>query len=261
MFSWSFRLWGQIKRCSTPGSLVRESIATPGLQYKLCKPKWQHGFVQLATTRHSEVCEQWIQLLWLRCATGFIMFLENELPTYTHDCTIISIFFSSFPQKDHAPEVVIWRWQNYASMAVTETLSMQSVSVKQGNVLSKLNEFHDSAMLSVEGQKRMDRKGWYEELLVAPSCGFPFEFHSQRIGCDLVECRETWNPNVSFAFLYGCVSWIDPATPNMELYDPAVWNPWPPFLRSFPWSPIVNLSTSLGQPSWAISVVASLESV
>ena len=99
MFSWSFRLWGQIKRCSTPGSLVRESIATPGLQYKLCKPKWQHGFVQLATTRHSEVCEQWIQLLWLRCATGFIMFLENELPTYTDDCTIISIFFSSFPQK------------------------------------------------------------------------------------------------------------------------------------------------------------------
>ena len=76
-------------------------------------------------------------------------------------------------------------------MAVIETLSMQSVSVKQGNVLSKLNEFHDSAMLSVEGQKRMDRKGWYEELLVAPSCGFPFEFHSQRIGCDLVECRET----------------------------------------------------------------------
>ena len=76
MFPWSFGLWGQMKRCSTPGSLVRESIATPGLQYKLCKPKWQHGFVQLATTRHSEVCEQWIQLLWLRCTTGIVFFGE-----------------------------------------------------------------------------------------------------------------------------------------------------------------------------------------
>ena len=68
--------------------------------------------------------------------------------------------FSSFPPKNHAPEVVIWTWQNYAiwihGMAVIETRSMQSVSVKQGNVLSKLNESHDSAMLSVEGQKRME---------------------------------------------------------------------------------------------------------
>lgn len=76
MFPWSFGLWGQMKRSTTTGSLVRASIATPGLQYKLCKPKWQHGFVQLAMTRQSEVCEQWIQLLWLRCTRGIMFFGE-----------------------------------------------------------------------------------------------------------------------------------------------------------------------------------------
>ena len=59
-------------------------------------------------------------------------------------------------------------------MAVIETLSMQSASVKQGNVLSKLNEFHDSAMLSVEGQKRMGDWGMEEQHLVTLISLFEF---------------------------------------------------------------------------------------
>ena len=107
MFPWSFGLWGQMKRCSTPGSLVRESIATPGLQYKLCKPKWQHGFVQLAMIRQSEVCEQWIQLLWLRCTTGIMFFGEwdSGMPVTAN---LTAPKFSSFPRSPQKIKPLRW---------------------------------------------------------------------------------------------------------------------------------------------------------
>jgi len=62
MFPWSFGLWGQMKG-STISSVVRASMVTPGLTYKLCKPKCQQSSSQLVLNRQSQ-CDQWILLLW-----------------------------------------------------------------------------------------------------------------------------------------------------------------------------------------------------
>ena len=61
MFPWSFGLWGQMKG-STTSSVVRASMVTPGLTYKLCKPMCQQSSSQLVLNRQSQ-CDQWILLL------------------------------------------------------------------------------------------------------------------------------------------------------------------------------------------------------
>ena len=61
MFPWSFGLWGQMKG-STISSVVRASMVTPGLTYKLCKPKCPQSSSQLVLNRQSQ-CDQWILLL------------------------------------------------------------------------------------------------------------------------------------------------------------------------------------------------------
>ena len=63
MFPWSFGLWGQMKGSTTTSPVFRASMVTPGLMYKLCKPKCQQSSAQLVLNRQSQ-CDQWILLLW-----------------------------------------------------------------------------------------------------------------------------------------------------------------------------------------------------
>ena len=54
-------------------------------------------------------------------------------------------FFRPYPP-NHSAEVVIWRWQNYASnihgVAAAETFSMQNVGLNNDHAVSKMSQFH-----------------------------------------------------------------------------------------------------------------------